>query len=75
MTLYFGYEIEIHFPYKNIVVFPMNFVIFSEFLEKYISLSISEPSDEMDAISVFHDCVFTWLVSVSLSFKVTLFYL
>lgn len=81
---YFRYEIEIHFPYKNIVMFPMNFVIFSEFLDKYISLSIdalikwkgmicqllsncgrkifviSEPSDEMYAISVFHDCVLTW---------------
>lgn len=83
--LYFGYEIEIHFPYKNIVMFPVNCVIFSEFLDKYISLSISalikwksvickllfnrwrkmfvisEASDEMDAISVFHDCVLAWL--------------
>lgn len=83
--LYFGYEIEIHFPYKNIVMFPVNCVIFSEFVDKYISLSISalikwksvickllfnrwrkmfvisEASDEMDAISVFHDCVLTWL--------------
>lgn len=74
--LYFGYEIEIHFPYENIVMFPVHFVIFSEFLDKYISLSISalikwkgmifqllsnwgrkmfvisEPSDEMNAISV-----------------------
>lgn len=65
-------------------MFPMNFVIFSEFLVKYVSLSISalikrkgmicqllsnwgkkmfvisEPSDEMYAISVFHDCVLTW---------------
>lgn len=36
---------------------------------------ISEPSDEMDGIGVFHDCVFTWLVSVSLSFKATLVFL
>lgn len=86
MKLFFGYEIEIHFPYENIVVFPMNLVIFSEFLDKCISLSISalikwkgmicqllsvwrrkmfvisEPCDEMDAISVFHDCVLGWMV-------------
>lgn len=41
MKQYFGYEIEIRFSLQSIVMVPMSFVIFSEFLDKYISISIS----------------------------------
>lgn len=41
MKQYFGYEIEICFSLQSIVIVPMSFVILSEFLDKYISISIS----------------------------------